>query len=422
MSAAARPPLAMRPVATRASGWRRARTACAALCLSVTISLGVAGAAGAQQASADARLREQQEQLNRIRREREDLQKKMRALQSSVRDLSAEVRNLDRQADVTSRLVRSLDAQLDALTAEVGETTTNLASIETQLVDKRSLLRRRVRAIYMRGPLFEVEAMLSAHSMGELLARYRYLHELARRDQTLVAQVASLRDETAQQRVLLLRLQDEVTTNRTERAEEEQRLRALEERRQHTLVSTRQDQRKTQQRLDQIAKTEAQLRNVIATLEAARKRAESRPNAAAPTKSSIRTSDLGRLDWPVEGDILYRFGRVVHPNNTTTRWNGIGIAAPAGTAVTAIADGEVVVTEPVGTYGLTVIVQHGGGDYSVYGSLAQATVRVGAKVRKGQTIGNVGTGDPDLPAHLHFEIRRDRGEAVDPLEWLRGKR
>ena len=70
--------------------------------------------------------------------------------------------------------------------------------------------------------------------------------------------------------------------------------------------------------------------------------------------------------------------------------------------------------------GLTVIVQHGGGDYSVYGSLAQARVQVGAKVTKGQTVGTVGRGDPELPPHLHFEIRRDRGAAVDPLEWLRG--
>ncbi|HEY0971972.1 MAG TPA: peptidoglycan DD-metalloendopeptidase family protein, partial [Gemmatimonadales bacterium] len=83
-------------------------------------------------------------------------------------------------------------------------------------------------------------------------------------------------------------------------------------------------------------------------------------------------------------------------------------------------DGEVVLAEQIGTYGLTVIVQHGGGDYSVYGSLARASVAVGAKVRKGQTVGVVGVGDPDLPPHLHFEIRRDRGTAVDPLEWLRG--
>ena len=375
------------------------------------------------QGTTESRLRTQREELDRIRREREDLQRKMKQLQGSVRDLSAEVRNLDRQAEATARLVASLDRQLAGLDSEVTSTTQNLADAEQALVDKRLTLRRRVRDIYKRGAMFDVEALLSAHSFGELLARYKYLHQLARHDRTLMEQVSALRDQIDQQRTLLVQLQNEMIDNRSAKAQEEMRLRALEQTRQRTLSTTQRSARQTQERLAQIARDEAKLRSVIASLEAARLRAENRSNApAAASKSSIRTSDLGRLDWPVDGDIIYRFGRVVNPNNTTTRWNGIGIAADAGTAVKAIADGEVVLAEPIGTYGLTVIVQHGGGDYSVYGSLANAAVKVGAAVRKGQTVGTVGATDPDLPAHLHFEIRRDRGAAVDPLEWLRGIR
>src|SRR4030095_1599704 len=112
----------------------------------------------------------------------------------------------------------------------------------------------------------------------------------------------------------------------------------------------------------------------------------------------------GKLDWPVDGSIIYRFGRAVNPNNTTIRWNGVGIAAPSGASVKAVAGGEVMVSEPIGTYGLTVIIQHGGGDYSVYGSLAQSNVQTGTKVTKGQSLGTVGVSDPDFGAHLHFEI------------------
>jgi len=391
------------------------------LALTLVLALVAAPGVAAAQGTPEQRLRQQQAELERIRRERTELQQRMRTLQSSVRDLSAEVRNLDRQAAATARLVAELDAQLLALTTEVETATANLESAERELVDKRGILRRRVRDIYKRGPMFDVEALLSAGSFGELLARYKYLHELARRDERLMNQVAQLRDRIVGQRTLLIRLREEVTSNRSERAQEEMRLRALEEQRQRTLASTRREQRTAQQRLEEIARTETRLRGVIASLEEARRRAEAaRPGNAAPARSTLRTSDLGKLDWPVEGDILYRFGRVVNPNNTTTRWNGIGIGANAGTPVRAIADGEVVLTEPIGTYGLTVIVQHGGGDYSVYGSLAAARVQVGAKVTKGQTVGTVGRGDPELPAHLHFEIRRDRGTAVDPLEWLRG--
>jgi septal ring factor EnvC (AmiA/AmiB activator) len=55
------------------------------------------------------------------------------------------------------------------------------------------------------------------------------------------------------------------------------------------------------------------------------------------------------------------------------------------------------VAEPIGTYGLTVIIQHGGGDYSVYGSLSRADVQKGQQVIKGQVIGAVGVSDPGRP-------------------------
>ena len=71
--------------------------------------------------------------------------------------------------------------------------------------------------------------------------------------------------------------------------------------------------------------------------------------------------------------------------------------------------------------GLTVIIQHSGGDYSVYGSLDRIDVRKGARVIKGQALGTVGISDPALGSHLHFEIRRG-GPAVDPAEWLRAAR
>jgi septal ring factor EnvC (AmiA/AmiB activator) len=122
----------------------------------------------------------------------------------------------------------------------------------------------------------------------------------------------------------------------------------------------------------------------------------------------------------VDGDLLYNFGRVVNPNNTTVRWNGIGIKAPAGTPVRAVASGRVLVAAPFGTYGLTVIIQHSGGDYSVYGSLSQITTQEGAVVSKGQVIGSVGASDPDLAPHLHFELR-PQGHAVDPLDYLRAR-
>jgi septal ring factor EnvC (AmiA/AmiB activator) len=369
--------------------------------------------------SPEAQLKADRAELDRVRAERAELEQRMAELRSSVHDLSDEIDNLDRQANATARVVRALDEQLAAITAEVTQTTGQLIHSEDELAIKRAMLRHRLVDIYKRGPLYATEALLTADSFGALIARYKYLHLIALRDRVLVTRVAQLRDQVQRQRRAVVTLANQLQESRDEKAGEEGRLRRLADERERTLAQARRSQAATAARLKQIGAAETRLASVISSLEEARRRAMSRPNAPAPT-STLTTRDVGRLDWPVDGSILYRYGRVVNPNNTTTRWNGIGIGAPLGTPVRAIESGVVVVAEPIGTYGLTIIVQHGGGDYSVYGSLSRASVRKGDRVERGQEIGAVGRSDPDLPSHLHFEIRRDQGRAVDPLDWLRG--
>ena len=373
------------------------------------------------QDQSDAKIRAQQEELARIRRERDELQRRMRSLQGRVHDIREEVNNIDRQHDATVRVVRSLDQQLTTLNGEVENTTANLVRAQDEVQVKRAVLRKRLVEIYKRGPLFTFEVMLSAKSFGDLVARYKYLHILAQRDRVVVGRVDQLRSQIIGQRRQLVSLQSGVEQNRIEKSREADRLQSLEITRQSSLKRAQQDQKKVQSRLAELARTERRLNSVIEGFEAARRRAAARPNATPTAPSSIRTSDLGRLDWPVDGSIIYRFGRVVNPNNTTTRWNGIGIAASEGTGVKSVSSGEVVLADVMGTYGNTVIIEHGGGDYSVYGSLSRIGVSKGSSVTKGQVIGSIGATDPSLPPHLHFEIRRG-GPAVDPLSWLRGTR
>jgi septal ring factor EnvC (AmiA/AmiB activator) len=368
--------------------------------------------------SAEAKLRDNREELNRIRREREQLQERMQKLQSSAHSIGEELTNINRQHDATQRAVMSLDKQLGLITDEVKQTTSSLVRAEDEATIKRAVLRHRLIEIYKRGPLYDFQALLSADSFGELVARYKYLHLIALRDRATVKRIDDLRATIRNRRRQLVSLQSDVKQNRSEKEQEQQRLAALEQQRQQSLKRVQEDQRKTQERLAQVRKSESRLNNIIASIEAERKRASSKSSAVARGASSIRTADLGKLDWPVSGNIVYNFGRVIRPDNTTLRWNGIGIAAAPGTPVRAVAAGDVVLAAPLGTYGQTVIIEHGSGDYSVYGSLGNIAVAKGAHITKGQTIGTVGTSDPDLPPHLHFEIRRG-GPAVDPAGWLR---
>jgi septal ring factor EnvC (AmiA/AmiB activator) len=378
--------------------------------------------AGLRAQSADARLRNSKEELNKIHQEREALQKNMEALKKRAHSISDELQNLDREHDITSRAVQSLDRQLVDINDDITETTADLIRAQDEVTAKRAMLRQRLIDIYKRGPMYDVEALLSAESFGALVARYKYLHELAVRDRALVKRVEQLQTMIRAKRLQLVGLQGEISDNRSEKKQEEAHLVELEGKQKKSLVRVQQDAKKAQARLRELARAEARVNNIIADLETARRRGSSTRASSTMARgpSSIKTSDYGRLAWPVEGTILYNFGRVVNPNNTVTRWNGIGIAAPAGTPVRAVADGEVRAAEPMSLYGNTIIIEHGGGDYSVYASLASISVHVGSKVSKGQVIGTVGSSDPDQPPHLHFEIRHD-GPAVDPTTWLRSR-
>ena len=382
----------------------------------------VVGAEPAQaQQTAEQKVRAQRVELERIRDERAALEAKLEELRGTLHDLNEEVTNLDSQAEATARAVRSLDAQLGAIGEEVGQATTDLVRAEDELAIKRAVLRTRLADIYKRGPLYSYEALLSAETFAGLVARYKYLHLLALRDRALVKRVEELRNQIDRQRGLMVRLRNDIESSRTEKSREELRLRTLEQQRTLSLAQTKRSATQTAARIKRIERDETRLTGVIAALESARRRAEDAARArgtARPVAPAVRRE--ATLDWPVDGSLLYRFGRVVNPNNTTTRWNGIGIGAPAGTPVKSIGAGEVMVAETFGTYGLTVIVQQSGGDYSVYGSLSSIAVRKGGIVSRGQIIGAVGTADPELPSHLHFEFRPE-GRAVDPLDYLRAR-
>ena len=84
-----------------------------------------------------------------------------------------------------------------------------------------------------------------------------------------------------------------------------------------------------------------------------------------------------------------------------------------------VAPGTVSLAGPLGLYLTSVLVDHGGGYYTFYAYLNDATVRKGDRVVRGQIIGHVGGESSDEGAHLHFEIRGQGGIALDPANWLR---
>ncbi|WP_227979742.1 M23 family metallopeptidase [Nocardia spumae] len=104
------------------------------------------------------------------------------------------------------------------------------------------------------------------------------------------------------------------------------------------------------------------------------------------------------------------------------RWGvqhlGVDIAAPIGTPIYAVEDGEVISAGPASGFGMWVRLKHADGTITVYGHVDTATVSEGQHVLAGDQIATVGNRGFSTGPHCHFEVWLNGSNKVDPLPWL----
>lgn len=366
-------------------------------------------------------IRESQMRLDSIRQERARLQKELESLRSRVRDASNDLVNIGRQRAASASVLQELEFQSVVLQTQVEQTEAELAGAQERMRTQTVALGARLRSIYKRGPLHTVRVLLSAESFGELLNRYKYLHLVTLSDRRVIESVRLLEAELRTKEQELRDGLGQMERLRAEQSREVAELRRLETQSRRALNTVRQAETTTSDRLARAAADERRLTSLIDRLERERLDAERRGTSATP--AAITTRDLGSLNWPVEGRVVYRFGPERKPNGITLVNNGIGIGAAAGTPVKAVEAGTVSHAGPFEGYGSMVMVNHGGGYYTLYMYMKTVAVREGQAIVAGDVIGTVGGEQTPEGPHLEFQVRAPiRGgvpEPVDPLDWLK---
>ncbi len=380
-------------------------------------------APGAAQTDLRRQILESQRRLEQIRAERARLEREMEGVRSRVRDMSAELANIERRISASRSVLAELEFQADATTQEIEETTRQLVQSRERLAQSEAILNRRLRDIYKMGPLRTAQVLLGASSFTDLINRYRYLRRIAAFDRSLVERVTELEAQLVERNEELQQRMAELGSLRQNRLAEVAQLRRVEAERQRMLEEFRARETRTRTRLEQLEADEQRMASVIDDLEARRRELEARGRAGSIADPTLSETDAGSLDWPVEGDLIYRFGTERRPNGTVLRWNGIGIRAPPGTPVRAVRAGEVVLAGPFEGYGPTVVLSHGDGFYTLYLYLEEIGVVQGRTVEAGQVVGTVGGRETPEGPHIEFQVRAptDGGSprAQDPLRWLK---
>lgn len=123
--------------------------------------------------------------------------------------------------------------------------------------------------------------------------------------------------------------------------------------------------------------------------------------------------------WPVEGQVTGSFGERIDPFNGEGAFHsGVDIGSSYGHPIIAPADGVVTITETMGGYGKTIMIDHGNGISTRYGHLSGFAVTAGQRVQRGEVIGYVGESGRSTGPHLHYEVRIN-DTPVNPYKYLR---
>ncbi|CAN4275079.1 COG4942 Membrane-bound metallopeptidase [Methylophilaceae bacterium] len=140
-------------------------------------------------------------------------------------------------------------------------------------------------------------------------------------------------------------------------------------------------------------------------------------NDETPTNAyagSNFSSLKGKLNLPVRGDVINRFGS--SRSDTGVSWKGLFIRASEGSEVKSVASGRVVFADWMRGFGNLIIVDHGSGYMSLYGNNQAVLKQVGDEVNAGDNIAAVGNTGGNESNGLYYELRR-ASKPLDPLSW-----
>lgn len=370
----------------------------------------IAGAAGLLLSQDD--IGETQKELERIRKEIQAHRDESKKLSSQEQQTLKNLQSLDREIDLRRSYVRKLAEQEGAIDRRVGELLVQIGGREATLTEQEQALAERVRTMYKQDPRYKWEVLLGAKSLDEAVTRYQFIRIIADQDAKLIGEVTDSKRQLESESSRLNESLQQITEVRADRERESYQLEGAKKQRQSTLTQIRSEKSQHTKAIEDLEETQARVQSILDDI----------TNRGSNNKDLPPSGEFaamkGRLLWPVDGKVIRGFGKHTHPKyGTVTMNNGLDIEAPAGAPIIAVATGIVEFVDWIDAFGKCVILNHGGGYYTLYAHVASTMVTQGQKIGRGQAIAEVGdTGS--LEGYVcHFEVRQAR-RALDPATWL----
>lgn len=366
----------------------------------------------------DQEIRQKSGVLDSIKTELENGRLRLKELQNEEGNYLARLEQVEKNIEGARAYLHVLSSQIDTVQGVINGLGDSLKIAQQKLDNRQEIMKTRLRRAYMAGNSHTLFVILTSKSPLDLLNRVRYLEELNKYDRSLIRDIDNFKTEIGEKKVYHQKELENLSLLKSEKEQEQQAFIDEQKTRKTMLDDVRNQKENYALMISELEESQRELNMVIELLEKKRKKAREDIERKKEIDFEKR---LGKLPWPVDGTVVTKFGKVVHPvYKTVIMSNGIDIEAQKGQGVKCIAPGSVIHTGWMRGLGQLVIVDHSGGYISVYSHLQDIFVSQDEQIEYGRVLGHVGETGSLGGAKLHFEIRK-MAQALDPLKWLESR-
>lgn len=391
----------------------------ALLCLALAAPIGAAQSTDAlqQQISAlDQKIAKNNEELARIRAEKNDQD-------AYIAKLNEQLAPLNEKVALVSRSVQELAGEIDGLNAQIDATQAQIDAQQAQIAGMKERLGARLRSMYMTGDVSLLEMLLGAADFSQYLTLLEMFNRTSANDKQLIR---DLKEQIAALEENQKKLEDDKAALVEKQTQKQQELETLEA-----------EQAKAQAAVDEVAAYVAQLdRNDARVVSLINRQEAEKDKAEATIQEILRNASHGsgevaapsdgstKLAWPLpayplgKGYVSSPYGRRTSPYTGFHKGVDLSGGGVYGAGIAAAEAGTVIsVYYEAGGYGNVFYIDHGNGVVTRYAHCSAVLVSVGQTVKRGETVGRVGSTGYSTGPHLHFEVRIN-GEHVNPMPYI----
>ena len=372
----------------------------------------------------DEELRYQNNAINSLKLELKQLRSKIKTAESRERSTANRLSSIDKEISLTGKLIQSLKYEEEKARKTIYQLKNDILENENKLEALRIRYKKRVLKSYKKGRLTDLQKVFSSTTWRQAIYRTHYLKVISDIEKQLTKKIEKLLVDISRQKIELeVVLRDNLNLKR-EKQTQITSYRNMRIDREKELNRIRNDKKALTSYVSEKEAGIQQLEKIIKRVLEDKARFE-RELRIRQQQETLKTKSFkalrGQLPWPADGRVISKFGRQWNPKlKTTTENPGIDIKGKPGSSIRTVLGGVVTTITYIRGYGTTIIVDHGGGFYTVYSHVTNIQTNVDSQVRNGDVIAYMGDAGSINGAKLHFEIW-GKGQKLDPEKWLRKK-